>query len=224
MLVLGIGNSMRGDDGVGPAVAARVAGLGLPGVEVVTDGEPTSLLDHLGQPSPPDVVVVVDATAPGPEPGRVRVHQVGPERLVRPGPASGSHGLGVADVVELARALGLLPGRLTLVGVEAESMRLGEGLSEAVRRSVGDAVRAVAAMRDTLGESAPAGSLTPRRAGVRDRQEPGGDRAERRRDQRCKGDAGGVGAGHQAGYGESQYRDHDPDGRDPELEVTGTTT
>ena len=35
-LVVGIGNPFRGDDGVGPLVASRVARLGLPGVQVVT--------------------------------------------------------------------------------------------------------------------------------------------------------------------------------------------
>ena len=34
-LVIGVGNPDRGDDGVGPAVASRVAALGLPGVRVV---------------------------------------------------------------------------------------------------------------------------------------------------------------------------------------------
>ena len=34
-LVVGVGNPDRGDDGVGPVVAARVAALGLPGVRVV---------------------------------------------------------------------------------------------------------------------------------------------------------------------------------------------
>ena len=144
LLLLGIGNAMRGDDGVGPVVATRVARLGLPAVEVATESEPAALLDHLARPSPPDVVVVVDATAPGPEPGRIRVHQLGPKRLVRAGPVLGSHVVGVADAIEL------LPSRLVLVGVEAESMRLGDGLSEAVLRTVDDAVSVVTLVRDTL--------------------------------------------------------------------------
>ena len=147
-LLLGVGNAMRGDDGVGPEVVARVARLGLPGVEIATESEPVALLNHLRRPSPPDVVLVVDATAPRGEPGRVRVHQVGGERLARRAPVLGSHGFGLADVVELARVLGLLPSRLTVIGVEAASTRLGDGLTVAAQAGVDSAVQAV---RQALG-------------------------------------------------------------------------
>ena len=143
MLVLGVGNPMRGDDGVGPEVATRVARLGLPDLEVASETEPLALLDHLRQEPGHDVVVVVDATAPGQHPGRVRVLEVAAQPLVRPGRPLGSHGLGVVDAVELARSLGLLPPRLTVIGIEALSDQLGTGLSDPVRERVDDAVRLV---------------------------------------------------------------------------------
>lgn len=151
-LLLGVGNPARGDDGVGPEVAARVARLGLPGVVVATESEPLALLEHLRSPGV-DEVVVVDATPPGPEPGRVRVLQVGDARLVRRGRPSGSHALGVADAVELARALDLLPPRLTLVGVEAGSAGVGAALSAPVLARLDDAVRTVSRL---LGVPPPA--------------------------------------------------------------------
>ncbi len=143
MLLLGVGNPLRGDDGVGPEVAARVARLGLPGLEVATEIDPLALLDHLGNPPAHESIVVVDATTPNGEPGRVRVHRVDARRLAARDSPFGSHGLGVAHAVELARALGLLPERLILIGVEAESTRLGDGLSAAVLAAVDSAVRAV---------------------------------------------------------------------------------
>ena len=143
MLLIGVGNPMRGDDGIGPEVASRVAHLGVPGVEVVVEAEPLAILEHLREPAAQLGVVVVDATPPGGRPGRVLVHPVGEERLVGRDSPFGSHGLGVAHAVELARSLGLLPPRLTLVGVEAESARLGTGLSAAVLAGLDDAVRAV---------------------------------------------------------------------------------
>jgi hydrogenase maturation protease len=143
MLVLGVGNAMRGDDGVGPEVATRVARLDLPGLEVASETEPLALLDHLRQKPRHDVVVVVDATAPGPHPGRVRVLEVAAQPLVRPGRPLGSHGLGVVDAVELARSLGLLPPRLTVIGIEALSDRLGAGLSDPVGERVEEVVRLV---------------------------------------------------------------------------------
>ena len=129
-LVVGIGNRSRGDDAVGPEVASLVARRHLPGVAVVVLEQPLALVEHLGTH---DHVVVVDATSPRGHPGRVHVRQVGAGPLRRDPPALGSHGLGVAEAVELARALGRLPRRLTLVGVEARTFRLGAPLSAVVR-------------------------------------------------------------------------------------------
>lgn len=139
-LVVGIGNRLRGDDAVGPEVAERVAALGVPGVEVVVHDEPLALVEHLGHH---DEVVVVDAAAPRGEPGRVHVVLVGATPLGEDSPALGSHGLRVADAVELARALNRLPRRLTVVGVEGVTFDLGAPLSEEVRAQVDDAARIV---------------------------------------------------------------------------------
>jgi hydrogenase maturation protease len=139
-LVIGIGNRARGDDAVGPEVACRVAQLNLPGIAVVVLDEPIKLVEQFDTY---DHVVVVDAIDSRGHPGRVQVRDVSSAPLRRDPPALGSHGLGVADAVELARALGRLPKRLTLVGVEARMFCLGAPLSPRVRDSLDDAVAAV---------------------------------------------------------------------------------
>ncbi len=138
-LVVGVGNRARGDDGVGPEVAARVAALGLRAVRVVVEDEPLHLVEHIAEH---DDVVVVDAVRPEGNPGRLSLLVVDGEPLPRRS-ALGSHGLGVVDAVELARALGRLPARLTLVGVEAQALTCGAPLSAPVRDRVDDAVHAV---------------------------------------------------------------------------------
>ena len=157
VLVVGIGNRSRGDDGIGPEVASRVARLGLPGVWVVVQDEPLALVEHLSRH---EEVVVVDATAPRGAPGSVQVLEVGSAPLRREPPAIGSHGLGVPEAVELARALGRLPHRLTLVGVEAQGFDVGAPLSEQVRDRLDDAVRAVL---DALPSLRGSGAEQPRR-------------------------------------------------------------
>ena len=139
-LVVGIGNPSRGDDAVGPEVASRVARLDLPGVEVVVYDEPLALVEHLATH---EDVVVVDAASPRGAAGSVHVVRVGSTPLRHDSSVFGSHGLGVAEAVELARALGRLPRRLTLVGVEAGSFDVGAPLSARVRDCLDDAVRAV---------------------------------------------------------------------------------
>ena len=56
----------------------------------------------------------------------------------------GTHALGLAAVVELARALGRLPERVVVVGVEAERFDHGVPLSPAVAAAVTPAADAVA--------------------------------------------------------------------------------
>jgi len=152
-LVVGVGNPDRGDDAAGPVVAARVAALGLPGMDVVEQTDPVGLLTLLDRAADRDldhdVVVVVDAVAPAGRPGRIHVHRLD-QAGVAPGSGgtSGSHGLDVADVVALARALGRCPQTVVLVGVEGECFEAGRPLSGPVSAALPAAVEAtVAAVR-----------------------------------------------------------------------------
>ena len=94
-VVIGIGNPHRRDDGVGPAVAARVAAHGLVGVEVHTcPTEPAALLDAWDCAT---LAVLVDAAA-GSVPGRVQ--RCAPTDLAETAAVS-SHDLNVARILKL---------------------------------------------------------------------------------------------------------------------------
>jgi hydrogenase maturation protease len=142
VLVVGLGQPGRGDDGVGPAVAHQVAGLLPDGVTVLEQQYPVGLLDAWAGTR---LVVVADAVRSGRQPpGTVQVlhacHGPLPVRLR----AGDTHGFGLAEVIELGRALGRLPPELVIVGVEAEHFRLGEALSPRVAAAVEVAARTVA--------------------------------------------------------------------------------
>lgn len=139
-VVLGIGNEFRQDDGVGVAVAAEVRSRGLPDVRVLTiDGEPSRMIDAW---SDADVAVVVDAVKlADPVPGRV--HRMVVDDLPGHVSATSSHGLGVPEAVELARALDRLPGRLVLYTVEVDATGFGVGLTTPVAAAVRELADAV---------------------------------------------------------------------------------
>jgi hydrogenase maturation protease len=104
-------------------------------VEVVErDGEPAGLLDAW---EAADLAVVVDAvSAPGLSPGQfLRAEVTGPDAPT-PSRAVSSHGIGPGDAVELARALGRLPRRLVLYGIQGKSFSPGLALSPEVEVSV----------------------------------------------------------------------------------------
>ena len=138
-LVIGLGAADRGDDAVGGVVAGAVA-VRLSGITVVAHEDPTGLLDVWAGHSP---VVVVDAVRTGAPPGTVhRLETVTDALPIRPGHA-GTHALGLAEMVELGRALGRLPERLVIVAIEAERFDHGAPLSPAVAAAVPVAVRRV---------------------------------------------------------------------------------
>ncbi len=56
---------------------------------------------------------------------------------------SSTHSFGVAEAVELARALGRLPARIVVFGIEGRDFAQGEGLSPDVDAAVDEVVRRV---------------------------------------------------------------------------------
>ncbi len=134
MLVIGVGNPFRKDDGAGPAAARLVREGGARGVRVlIRGGEGADLIECWeGE----ERVVVVDAMRSGAEPGTVmRIDAAaGPLPVEHFGVSS--HSMGVAEAVEIARALGRLPRSLVVYGIEAADTSDGEGLTPAVTSSV----------------------------------------------------------------------------------------
>jgi hydrogenase maturation protease len=152
VVVIGVGNEYRRDDGAGPAVVTSLRGRVPPEVELVlSDGEPTRLIEAWTGAA---LAVVVDAVrADPPRPGRVH-------RFVLDGPlapttrTASSHGFGLDDAIRLALALDRMPGRLVVHAIEAADLSQGPGLTSLVAAAVGDVARAVLA--DIRDAGAPA--------------------------------------------------------------------
>jgi hydrogenase maturation protease len=112
-----------------------------PEVTVVARVEPAGLIDAWAGAG---LVVVTDADRSGQPPGTVHVlHARHGPVPVRTG-AGGTHGLGLAEVIELGRTLQRLPSGLVVVRVEAQQFGLGAPMSPQVRACVELAAKAVA--------------------------------------------------------------------------------
>jgi hydrogenase maturation protease len=120
--VIGVGNLWRRDDGAGPAVADALG--------AISTDDPSRLLD-LWQGA--ERVIVVDAARSGAPAGTI--HDFDAAEPLPAGMASSTHAFGIADAVELARALGRLPRQLTVYAIEGEDFGPGRGLSPAVARA-----------------------------------------------------------------------------------------
>ena len=143
VLVVGIGNPMRRDDGVGQEAIDRLrARSDLPAtVELlVLDGEPTRLIDAWDGR---DRVVVIDATCTGATPGTVL--RIDPEAVGMPQGRRdhSSHRAGLDVAIDLGSALDRLPRELVVFGVEPAELCLGPDLSEAVTRALPELIERV---------------------------------------------------------------------------------
>jgi hydrogenase maturation protease len=154
VLIAGIGNIFLGDDGFGVEVVGRLSGRRLPeGVEVVDFGiRGMDLAYALHEDY--DLVVFVDATPRGGEPGTV--YLIEPE-IEEDEPVSlDTHGMDPVKVIRLARALGARPARTLVIGCEPQVIPGRRGgsqthhyddmlmeLSEPVRAAVEEAAKLV---------------------------------------------------------------------------------
>jgi hydrogenase maturation protease len=139
VLVAGVGNVLRGDDGFGPAVTERLGQLP-EGADVVETGiGGIALLQELMVGC--DALILIDAVDRGAEPGTVflitpevreavhvpDVHLANPDR-----------------VLSMAKSIGVLPDRVLIVGCQpADVDELNIGLSPAVTRALEIAVTKV---------------------------------------------------------------------------------
>lgn len=153
ILVLGIGNILLSDEGVGPAVVNRLAaGYLLPeGVEAVDGG--TSGMDLLDRVVEADAVIIVDCARLDAGPGTVReiVGEGVPaffETRISP------HQIGLSDLLAACALLGRMPARMALVAIEPESMELGLELTETGARAADEALGIVLARLAAWGAAA----------------------------------------------------------------------
>jgi len=134
VLVIGVGNDYRSDDGVGLAVVRTLKERALPGILCLeSDGDGTTLIDTWSHASR---VIIIDAISSGAQPGTIYRF----DALTQPLPASYSfsstHAFGVAEAIQLARTLDQLPASLVVYGIEGKNFVAGTELSPEVERAV----------------------------------------------------------------------------------------
>jgi hydrogenase maturation protease len=139
-VIIGVGNPDRGDDAAGRLAARRLRSLGLDAV-VEHSGEGTALLEAW---SGAGRVILIDAVVTGAPPGTITVWEARKAPLQRTSFRGSTHAFGVAEAVELARALDRLPASLTIYGIEAQQFQPGAGLSPAVSDAVGQLAERIA--------------------------------------------------------------------------------
>ena len=151
ILVLGIGNSLLADDGVGLELLERLRPeyAGDARIDFVDGGTQGMML--VGTLEHRRALLLLDAVERGAQPGQVHVVRE-TQRLACPR-GFGAHGGNASELLAAAQLVGVLPQRVDLVGVEPAELRTHVGLSAAVRRALPAAlVRARLQLSELLGE------------------------------------------------------------------------
>ena len=133
--VIGIGQSMRGDDAAGieavrqwsekyPETAVR------PEIQIEADELPgLGLLDTLHEV---DAAVLVDAVQSAAKPGTI--YRLDEDELAAfISDSKSAHGWGVAETIRMGRQLDEVNSAIRIIGIEIEQVEIGTGLSKSVR-------------------------------------------------------------------------------------------
>jgi hydrogenase maturation protease len=126
-----LGSPYRGDDAVGPLAAERLRRAGAEVLDCAD--EPTRLLDRWAGL---DTLVVVDAVVGGCPVGTVRRVEAGSGPLPGELRLASTHALGVAEALELGRAVGRAPQRVVVLGVEGAAFGMGDPMTPSVEAAL----------------------------------------------------------------------------------------
>ncbi len=135
LAVIGIGNPLRGDDGVGPQVIEELTRRGLPeGVTPLDEGiGGLTLLQVLEGWKR---VVVIDVADIGREPGQFARFTPDQARLAQAPDRFSLHHAGLSEVLALADALDRPLPEMVIFGVQPAEVGWGDGLSPAVEAAL----------------------------------------------------------------------------------------
>ena len=142
ILILGLGNPLLGDEGIGVRVVEELQGLELPDGVVVVEGGTTGL-GLIGLMEGYERVIIVDAADMGHPPGRVvRFTPLEVQLKTAEAPLS-LHQIGLEEVLALAEALEVAPAELVIIGIQPSQVEVGAGLSPEVERAIPQIIRII---------------------------------------------------------------------------------
>jgi hydrogenase maturation protease len=134
VVILGVGNLLLSDEGVGVHVANKLAEMDLPkGVEVCEGG--TDGFRLLNVITDADRLVVVDAVRGGGPPGSIYRFDVNDARSMPDSYKTSVHQIGILEVIHFSEFIGKTP-ETTIIGVEPKSLDMSMELSPEIQEKV----------------------------------------------------------------------------------------
>jgi hydrogenase maturation protease len=154
ILIAGIGNVLRGDDGFGPLAVQTLAARHNFGPEIEIADLGTPGLELAGFLSCRRAVLLIDCICAEEPAGTTRIFNR-EDILAQQVPArSGSHEPSIAEALFALQLAGCAPAIVTLIGVAGHSFKFGDAMSDALLRAVDPTMELacdwLAQLKDTL--------------------------------------------------------------------------
>lgn len=127
--VIGLGNVLRGDDGIGPLVIEQLEGLKDESVQLIDAGsDPFTVLEHLIENEP---LLIIDCAEMGMLPGSAQVFSIHDAKFRESASSISLHGYGFSEVYRMAAEIGPIA-PCKIIGVQPKCIDYNNGLSEEV--------------------------------------------------------------------------------------------
>lgn len=141
LIVVGIGNPYRGDDGAGWAIIDGLKKKLSPAIELVKQrGDIAELIDIFAQYNTVYLVDAYQSHALMDSWKRIDIHQ---EPIPDEQPQTSTHGFSIAQAISLAKNLDQLPKKLILYAIKGDNYTISDHLSPSVAKSIDEVMEAI---------------------------------------------------------------------------------
>jgi hydrogenase maturation protease len=138
IIVVGVGNSLLSDEGIGPKAVERLKKMGLPERVKIFDAG-VSLQSILSLAEGFDKMIVIDAVKGGDAPGtiyRFTLDELEQGKTSNISFKLSLHEMDVPRAIAMERLIVELPKEIVVIGMEPQSLEPGEKLSDALEQRI----------------------------------------------------------------------------------------
>jgi hydrogenase maturation protease len=139
--VISLGNELRGDDSIGPAVVNELQSMELkePVMLIDAGADAFTVLEHLIADDP---ILLIDCAHMGKQPGEVVKFKIDDSNIKSFEKSISLHGFSFGEVFKMAEQFGKIPD-CTIIGVEPKTIEFGQKLSDEVKQSLPSIIKMV---------------------------------------------------------------------------------
>jgi hydrogenase maturation protease len=140
ILVIGVGNPLRSDDGIGPAIIKILQTENNQDFALVDGGtDGLALLDQLAEY---EKAIIIDAVEMLETPGVVKSFTPAEAKIKIKSDVLSTHGFGLAEMLKLVDELNIKT-KIKIIGIQPQNIDFGEGLSDKIKNQISQILKLI---------------------------------------------------------------------------------